>query len=482
MIRGNLINLGILLVLLNGCAASTETEVAEPQLRVSENKRHLEYRDGRPFFWLGGTSWGMSEWLTREDVIHYLDDRQAKEFSLVQVCLFWGKREEDPVKFTLNPPNAYGFKAFEEVSGMPDPERPAVVEGGSPTEPNDYWDHVDFIIKEVAQRDMMVALLPVWGRRYVNASHGAHAQPFFTLESMKSYGEFLGSRYQAYDHIIWVLGGDVKADGEGDYLPHYRAMAEGILTGVTDKKVAWNAPSPLWDQVLMTYHPDGAPFLNSSTWFHTDPWLDFNMIETFKNRESVYEAVAIDYGLENPIKPTVMGEPDYEGVKPNLVTAGVHMRRQAFHSFFAGASGFTYGGKFDAKGNGPLWSPYKGWKNMLDMEGARTMKQVKKFCLENGWPYWTPDNSLLAADTIKGELQKVAVQDRANNSYYIYFPDSSQVSINVIETETRNFSTKWYNPQTGNYSDEQSGKPDQGQLDIILPQGWEDAVLIINYN
>jgi len=479
MRQSHLVKLGILINILAGCTSSTETEVPKPQLKVSENNRYLEYQDGTPFFWLGGTSWGMSEWLNREDVIYYLDDRKKKEFSLVQICLFWGKREEDPVTFTLNPPNAYGYKAFEEVNGVPDPTRPAVVEGGAPTEPNDYWDHVNFIVEEAAKRDMMVVVLPVWGRRYVNISENSPSKPFFTREAMKSYGKFLGARYRAYDHIIWALGGDVKADEEGNYLPHYRAMAEGILTGVTDEIVAWNETSPLWDQVLMTYHPDGAPFLNSSTWFHTDPWLDFNMIETFKNRESVYEAVAIDYALENPIKPTVMGEPDYEGVKPNLVTAGVHMRRQAFHSFFAGAAGFTYGGKFDAEGNGPLWSPYKGWKDMLDMEGAHSMKNVKKFCLENGWPHWTLDNSLLASDTIKGELQMAAVRDENANNHYIYFPENRQLILDLTAEEDEDVRIQWYNPQTGKYSGKREVTPQQNQVLLNLPDGWSDAVLML---
>ena len=481
MIQRNLVKLGVFLILLSGCMANSITKVSEPRLRVSENKRYLEYQDGTPFFWLGGTSWGMAEWLNREDVIHYLDNRKEKEFSVVQICLFWGKREEDPVSFTLNPANAYGYKAFEELNGIPSPKRPALADGGTPTEPNDYWDHVDFIIEEAAKRDMMIALLPVWGRRYVNISETSSAETFFTPESMKFYGNFLGARYRENDHIIWVLGGDVKADDGGDYLPYYRAMAEGILTGVTDKIVAWNEPSPLWDKMLMTYHPDGAPFLNSSTWFHTDPWLDFNMVETFKNRETVYRAIANDYELESPVKPTVMAEPDYEGVKPNSETAGVHMRRQAFHSYFAGAAGFTYGGKFDADGNGPLWSPYQGWKNMLDMEGARTMRNIKKFCLENGWPHWVPDNSLLKGETATGELQIVAVKDSSSSSYHVYFPENRQLVLDVASVNSNNLQIQWYNPQTGRYTGKRKVTPKQNQLLLNPPDGWSDAVLLLKY-
>ena len=124
---------------------------------------------------------------------------------------------------------------------------------------------------------------------------------------MYSYSYFLGDRYKSYPNIIWVLGGDVKADDGGDFRAHYRAMAEGIITGITGDTAKWNEDSPLWDAALMTYHPDGGPMKNSSRWFHQDAWLDFNMIETFTFMDYVYKAVRQDYDLRDPIKPTVMG-------------------------------------------------------------------------------------------------------------------------------------------------------------------------------
>ncbi len=277
-----------------GCSSKNQTIRVKPSLKVSEDNRHLEYENGEPFFWLGGTSWGMSEWLTREDVDFYLNHRKEQGFNLVQLCLLWGKREDDPVKFMANSPNAYGFQAFAEVNGSPDPGKPRTVEGGTVQAPNDYWDHVEYIIQAAEKKEFTVALLPVWGRRYVNATHPGFSEKLFTSSQMRLYGEFLGRRFQAYSNIIWVMGGDVPADAGGDFLNHYRSMAEGIVTGITGKTVNWNEESPLWDYALMTYHPDGKPLINSSEWFHHDPWLDFNMIETFQHRDLVYKAVQQD--------------------------------------------------------------------------------------------------------------------------------------------------------------------------------------------
>jgi hypothetical protein len=423
----------------------------------------------------------MSEWLSREDVDLYLDNRKEKDFNLVQVCLLWGKREEDPVKFTLNPRNAYGFKAFAEVDGIPDPTKPDIKEGGTPENPNDYWDHAEYIIQQAKKRKMTVALLPVWGRRYVNATHATYSEQFFSVLAMKSYGAFLGAAFGRYNNIIWVLGGDVQADAGGDFRGHYRAMAEGIIAGITGENVKWNEDSPLWDRALMTYHPDGSPMKNSSLWFHQDPWLDFNMIETHRSRDLVYNAVYQDFSRNDPVKPTVMGEPDYEGVRPTHPSKGIHMRRQAYHTIFAGAAGFTYGGKIDEAGNGPLWSPYKGWKNMLNMEGANSMKFLKSFCLENEWPCWTPINALIAEGMGDGEYQIVAAETEPSGSILLYFPENRPVKIDPATTKLNkdNIVVQWFDPASGTYSATKKANIDEQQMMFTPPENWIDAVLII---
>ena len=468
-------------ILISGCFGDTSDQAVKPELSVSGNNRYLVNAAGEPFFWMGGTAWGMSEWLTREDIDIYLDNRAEKGFTVVQVCLFWGKREEDPVRFTVNPTNGYGHKAFMEVNGKPDPAQPWVISGGTPQNPNDYWDHVDYIIQAAAKRNLIIAVLPVWGRRYVNASHPSYSQKVFSMAAMKSYGEFLGKRFMGYSNIVWVLGGDVQADAGGQYLDHYRSMAEGIITGITGETVPWDEVSPLWDNALMTYHPDGSPLINSSLWFHNDPWMDFNMIETHRSREKVYQAVQQDYAMDDPVKPTVMGEPDYEGSRPNMVTAGIHMRRQALHSFFAGAAGFTYGGKIDQDGNGPLWSPYNNWKEMLDMEGAGSMTNIKSFCLKHSWPDWIPVHDVIQSNAGEGENQKVAVFIPHKPLCLVYFPDNSATSLELAShfDETGDMDLQWYNPASDSYTERIKAAAIEGKLKVSPPDTWADAILII---
>lgn len=474
-----------LLVGFMGCTPQKAPDApAKPRLHVSNNQRHLSTPIGESFFWLGGTSWGMSEWLTREEVDLYLENRAAKGFTVIQLCLFWGKRSDDPVHFMTNPANAYGFKAFVETAGKVDGSHPLVIEGGSPESPNDYWDHVEYIVQAAEKRGLILALLPVWGRRYVNATHGEFADSIFQEADMQAYGTFLGRRFKAYDHLIWVMGGDVAADLGGDFQGHYRAMAEGILKGVTGETAAWNEASPLWDDVLMTYHPDGSPMKNSSRWFHQDAWLDFHMIETFRHVDSVYESVRQDYALTDPIKPTIMAEPGYERFPlPNGGRiSGLQMRRQAYHSLFAGAAGFTYGGFRDEAGNGPLFSPFGDWKLTLEWEGARAMSIFNTFCQNHNWTDWHVSPGLITSDPGVGEFRQVAVQIGSEDGMLLYFPNNRPADLNIKQafSETEQVSLTWFDPASGTYTDQEILTLTQSTYTLGPPENWQDAILCIS--
>lgn len=480
--------LGLPLLIFTGCQTTETHQKAENSnpweahgaLRISENQHHIQHDDGSPFLWLGGTAWGISEWLTREDVDLYLDDRQEKGFNIIQMSLLWGKRHDDPVQFPANTENAYGRKALLYTDSIPDPARPDTVAGGSPTAPNDYWDHVDYIIQAAAQRGMYIGLLPVWGRRYVNATHKGHSQALFDEENAFSYGKFLGQRYRSAPNIVWVLGGDVKATSGGDFKPIYRAMAEGIINGITKENVRWNQPHAAWDAALMTYHPDGTPDINSSEWFHEDVWLDFNMIETHIHRNALYDVVLHDYLLNNPTKPTVMGEGHYEGFTGDNYAGPMQIRRQAYQTFFAGGAGHTYGAFRDGSNNGPLFSPFKGWKNLLDLEGAQSFVHLKKFLSANQWWQWLPDTTLITEGKGEGELAKVAVRSSDNEKILVYYPENTPCEINSsVLSQTENLSLSWYNPKNGEeMQNEATG--DNTSLSLQPPTNWEDAVLIIS--
>jgi hypothetical protein len=216
-----------------------------PDLQISANKRFLVSTDGKPFFYLGDTAWELFHRLNREEATLYLEDRARKGFTVIQAVAL---AELDG----LNDPNPYGHRPLVEN----DPTRPDVKEGPD----NDYWDHVDFIVKKANSLGLYVGFLPTWGDKW----HLRQGQtPIFTAENAAIYGEWLGRRYRD-GGLLWILGGDrlVANDLQREIL---RNMAAGIRKGDGGTH-------------LVTFHPSGGA--GSAEPFHSEEWLNFNRTVT----------------------------------------------------------------------------------------------------------------------------------------------------------------------------------------------------------
>ena len=461
------------------------------KLEVSENGHYIQHKDGTPFLWIGDTGWGMFQQLTREEVDHYLDNRQRLGFTVIQSVVFWyphgGGIESGP----HNAANAYGHRPFKGGEDSPDTAEPLVVAGGSPEAPNDYWDHVDYIIDAIKQRNMYLALLPCWGRAYVTLQFsGSHLE--FTDEEAKAYGTFLGKRYRNEPHILWILGGDAKAYKKGydrnqvyqdwDGRATFRAMAEGIVYGVTDQKPAWNEAHPAWNEVFMSYHPDGDPGANSSEWFHEDVWLTANGVEVWREVQLVYSTMLDEYQLEKPFKPSLFLEGSYEfgsyRYECGWVTP-VKVRRQIYHTFFAGGAGHTYGAGpiWAMRGTGGGYSCGYTWKQALEFPGAKQFAGVAKdFLQSHQWASWIPDQRIIQGETGEGESLKMAVRLSSGNMSLVYFSNHSKAQIkNILNRESAAY---WFNPADGTREEEENFKSDEVR-EMSPPAGWEDAILVL---
>lgn len=216
--------------------------LAQSDLRVSDNGRFLVYQDGTPFFYLGDTAWELFHRLNRGEAYLYLKDRAGKGFTVIQAVVL---AEHNG----LEEPNAYG-------------ELPLT--DNDPAKPNEaYFKHVDFVIEKAAELNLHIALLPTWGDKVFKNKWGVGPE-IFNPENAYKYGRFIGNRYKHNRNIIWVIGGDRNPREDSDDVEIWRAMARGIVETVGGN-----------DKALMTFHPQTA----SSTWFHEDEWLDFNMLQ-----------------------------------------------------------------------------------------------------------------------------------------------------------------------------------------------------------
>ncbi len=176
------------------------------KLHISDNKRFLVRGDGAPFFYLADTAWELFHRCDREEANLYLENRAAKNFTVVQAVVL---AELDG----LNTPNPYGHTPLRDL----DPAQPD----------EDYFAHVDYIVERANELGLCMAMLPTWGDKF-NRQWGQGPE-VFTPANARQFGRFLGQRY-GDRAIIWVLGGDRDLLND-THVEIVRAMAEGIKEG-----------------------------------------------------------------------------------------------------------------------------------------------------------------------------------------------------------------------------------------------------------
>jgi hypothetical protein len=429
-------------------------------LKVSDNGRFLVRKaDGAPFFYMGDTAWELFHRLNRNEAAGFLENRAKKGFTVIQAVAL-AELEG------LTTPNAHGDKPLNNNN----PATPAITQGANPANQTeyDYWDHVDYIIKEAETRGLYIGLLPTWGRYVVD-------ERIFDQSKAEAYGRFLGSRYAKQRNIIWILGGDRRAD---DVEGIWRAMAKGIAVGISGKE-DYSLP-------LMTYHPNRPN--HSSTWFHDDPWLDFNMFQSghrVRNNAN-YEMIKKDYS-RSPIKPVIDGEPAYEDHPVRSETGYFRdhdVRKGAYWALFAGAFGHTYGHhsiwQFYAPGRSGITSPDRYWTEAVDRPGAAQMKHVR--ALMESRPFLTriPDQSVLASEAGSGGNHMQATRSSDGSYAFIYVPSGQTFSINMTKISGGTVKVWWFNPRTGE-SSEVGTYPNTGTRQFSTPSNsGPDWVLVLD--
>ena len=413
-------------VLFNGSLSAREGVIKYP-LSVSDNGRFLLQSDGKPFFFLGCTAWQFFAELSREEGDAYMEDRRQKEFTVIQACavgIGWGNP-------THKEGNAYGDIPFNNN----DVSQPKVTDGSDPDNAwqYDYWDNVDYLVKSAEEKGLVIAFLPTFSTTFNQGAVPSDAKA-------GAYGAFLGKRYKNSPNIIWVLGGDIKCQ---DVTSKVRAMAQGILS--EDKNH------------LITYHPSQA----SSTCFHNDDWLDFNMIQTShgsKDNAGSYTKIIHDFNLK-PTKPCMDGEPRYEdhkiGWKDNNGCFNDYDARQAaYWSVFAGAHGHTYGhvNIWSFGPNNTACYDYD-WRTAAARPGNGQMTHLHRLLKSVDQLKRVPDQSLIASGEGSGADHKRAMRASDGSYGFIYAPSGGSFSVNLNKLSGDMISAQWLDPREGTYRD-----------------------------
>jgi hypothetical protein len=398
-------------------ASATEATGKTPYpAKVSDKGHYLLDQNGKPFFWLGDTAWELFHRLNREEATDYLKDRADKKFTVIQAVVL-------AEQGGLDVPNPYGHLPLKDKN----PAKPV----------EDYFQHVDFIIRKADELGLVIGLLPTWGDKW----HDGGKRSIFTPENAALYGEFLGKRYRDKP-IVWILGGDRSIDNE-QHKTILRALAAGLKKGDGGRH-------------LMTLHPPGGR--TSADWLHNDNWLSFNMLQTGHGyNHDNYNRVSRDYNRK-PAKPCIDGEPSYEDHPAefntkNGYTTDYDVRKGAYWALFAGACGHTYGchdiWQFFAKGRNPITAARTPWRKALQLPGATQMQYARALIESRPLLKRIPDQSLIASDAGKGTDHVQATRGEDGSYAFIYSASGKPITVDLGKLSGKELRAYWYDPRRG---------------------------------
>jgi hypothetical protein len=401
------------------------TQTAPGPLRVSANGRYLVDQNGVPFFWLGDTQWQLARDFTLPDVDMILAGRAHQGFTVVQVML-----------------TGTGDGTRPNLAG----ERPW--SNNDPATPNEaYFKNVDAVLELARRHGLVVALY---------LSHNLQHNDL-TPANARAYARWVARRYRGLPNLLWAFVTEVPL---ADHLPLIRELAAGVQEGDGG-------------QHLISYHPDPVSPALSSGEIHTEPWLAFNMIQVWRWYEGIYGMVTRDYHRA-PAKPVVMAEATYEDETDSeygFVISPLLVRKQAYWSCLSG--GFHSYGHSDSW-RGPL--PPKAW---LDAPGAQQLGVLKRLFTAHEWWTLVPDQSLIRSFAHPGTALHTAARAGDGRWALVYFSSPDVITANTSKlAQGGDVAFTWIDPRDGS-AFPIGHSPSGTAPTLTTPQGWEDAVLLM---
>jgi Protein of unknown function (DUF4038)/Putative collagen-binding domain of a collagenase len=373
--------------------------------RISENHRYLVDAQGKPFLVQGDAAWSLIANTTKEDVLRYLENRQAKGFNTIVVNLLERR---------------YAAKAPSNLAG----EAP-FADWHDWTTPNEqYFAYADWVLQQAADHGMTVLLAPAYlgyeGRE--DGPDGFYDEIMANgPEKCLAYGRFLGRRYRDFDNLIWVMGGDRNPGAS-------RANVDMIAYGIREED----------HRHLFTAHCHSDVYPEDQ--YPTSTWLDIGA-------SYCYQIVPLQliwhYGVK-PVRPRFLLESVYEG--PSQFATPLQMRRQAYWSVLCGGFGHVMG-------NFPIWLFDPGWPEAMDSPGAEGMVHWGRLFRSRPWFNLVPDqdHTVVTAglDERWGLDCCVAAATADGSTIIAYMTSARTITIDLAKMSAGQARAWWFNPRDG---------------------------------
>ena len=391
-------------------------------LRVSASGRYLEDADGVPFLYQADTLWLLSR-RPLEDVDVLFALRKSEGFTAIQLHLtgFLGTK------------NVEGRLPFGEAHDLADPDER-------------YFSHMDALFNCAQRHGLLLAVAPLWvgccREGWAGKGEDGALRPMnIARESgCEAFGRWLGTRYESFDNLLWILGGD-----NDPWSVDAVALTHALVAGLKQ-----SAP-----EQLLTYHASSAH--SSTDVFPDAPWLDISMVYTYfrgfnkawnKVQPDVSEVCLLEH-RKQPVKPYFLGESTYEGEHDAWGSAH-QIRKQAYAALLSGAFGHAYGStNWRCDDNGQV----------ATLPGVTSLQHLTALFSRYPWHTLLPDFS--HPQLANNSVSAASTPDEALS--ILYLPTPRPVS--VVGSWSR---AAWYDPTTGT---EHEIKPEA----TLLPHGTNAA-------
>jgi len=434
-------------------------------LQIAADRRHLEHRDGTPFFWLGDTWWmGLCRRLPWPSGFQELvADRVAKGFTVIQIV---AGLYPDMGPFDARGANEAGF-----------PWEP----GFSRIVPA-YFDMADLRIAHLVRSGLVPCIVGNWGY-YIEYAGAA---------VLKKHWRYLVARYGAYP-AVWCAAGEALM---GYYLkPREEKEAESRLSelraGWTDIIGHIRAVDPYRHPI--TIHPTQYGHDQVS-----DPAvLDVDMLQT---GHGGYSSLAPTVTMlteslaREPRMPVLVGEANYEGI---LESSREEIQRFLFWTcLLSGAAGHTYGANglwqvnsreepYGPSPHGTSWGDVP-WPDAYQLPGSRQVGLGKHLLERYPWwrfephpewvePHHSPQNRMLPyAAGIPGQVRLIFIPSEA-----VWVLWRGDIVVKGLEAGItyRGF---FFSPKTGQeYSLEPITPDAHGDYRLPKPPIFQDWVVVL---
>lgn len=394
-------------------------------LKVSENQRELETKEGKKFFYLADTVWSAFTNAALEEWENYLDYRKMQGFNVLQINLLqqWDASE---VNINIKPFEYYNDGSFNFHKR------------------NDaYFERAEKMVEMAVNKGFVPALVLLWCD-YVPDTWGSkiNDKNVMPLELVKEYVKFIDRLFSKYAPV-YLVSGDTDFPTE-KAIEHY--------------KVALNTIKECSPDCITSLHVRGS-FTELPPELLYSGNLDIYMFQSGHNIEAQHMSYRLAEEFDNkPIqRPCLNSEPCYEqmGYAGNIFGRfnRFEVRKAAWQSLLSGANaGVTYGAhgiwSWHKKGKGfglvgeSFEHPFD-WRDALKFEGAWDYSFMKKifelYNLEDVQPL----------DIVLNNTEEIRAAKVGNlTKFIIYVPVNAVIELNqrlegykitIIDLEQRHF-------------------------------------------